>query len=66
MGIGLPAPQVRKRRPRKPRAGTAARVTASNGNCRSLGFRCVTELDVTFADRVLLSDNWTIDAHTGL
>ena len=32
----------------------------SNGICRSLGFRYVTELDVTFADRVLRSNHWAI------
>ena len=39
---------------------------ASNGICRSLGFRFVTELDVTFADRVLRSNHWTIDPRTDL
>ncbi|MGX9887302.1 GNAT family N-acetyltransferase [Streptomyces sp. NPDC002276] len=39
---------------------------ASNGICRSLGFRFVTERNVTFADRVLRSNHWVIDPHTDL
>jgi RimJ/RimL family protein N-acetyltransferase len=38
----------------------------SNGICRSLGFRYVTELDVTFADRVLRSNHWAITPRTDL
>lgn len=34
---------------------------ASNGICRSLGFRFVAEREVTFANRVLLSNHWAID-----
>ena len=32
----------------------------SNGICRSLGFRLVGELDMSFADRVLRSNHWVI------
>ncbi|MFF3511284.1 GNAT family N-acetyltransferase [Streptomyces sp. NPDC002573] len=39
---------------------------ASNGICRSLGFRFVAEQDVTFADRVLRSNHWAIDPRTEL
>ncbi|RMB79821.1 GNAT family N-acetyltransferase [Streptomyces shenzhenensis] len=39
---------------------------ASNGICRSLGFRFVAEQDVTFADRVLRTNHWSIDPHTAL
>ncbi|MFF0225479.1 GNAT family N-acetyltransferase [Streptomyces sp. NPDC004629] len=39
---------------------------ASNGICRSLGFRFVAEQDVTFADRVLRSNHWLITPHTDL
>ena len=39
---------------------------ASNGICRSLGFRFVAERDVTFADRVLRSNHWAIDPRTDL
>lgn len=38
----------------------------SNGICRSLGFRYVTELDVPFADRVLRSNHWAITPRTDL
>ncbi|WP_406458513.1 GNAT family N-acetyltransferase [Streptomyces sp. NBC_01622] len=39
---------------------------ASNGICRSLGFRFISERNVTFADRVLRSNHWAIDPHTDL
>jgi RimJ/RimL family protein N-acetyltransferase len=39
---------------------------ASNGICGSLGFRLVGERDVTFADRVLRSNHWTITPRTDL
>ncbi|WP_371648193.1 MULTISPECIES: GNAT family N-acetyltransferase [unclassified Streptomyces] len=39
---------------------------ASNGICRSLGFRFITEQDVTFADRVLRSNHWAINPRTDL
>ncbi|MFJ3820919.1 GNAT family N-acetyltransferase [Streptomyces nodosus] len=39
---------------------------ASNGICRSLGFRFVSEQSVTFADRVLRSNHWALDPRTGL
>ncbi|MET8248081.1 GNAT family N-acetyltransferase [Streptomyces sp. NPDC005202] len=39
---------------------------ASNGICRSLGFRLVAERNVTFADRVLRSNHWTIAPRTDL
>ncbi|GGQ27429.1 MULTISPECIES: GNAT family N-acetyltransferase [unclassified Streptomyces] len=39
---------------------------ASNGICRSLGFRFVAEREVTFAGRVLLSNHWAIDPRTDL
>ena len=38
----------------------------SNGICRSLGFRFAGERDVTFADRVLRSNDWVIDPATDL
>lgn len=34
---------------------------ASNGICRSLGFRLLGERDVTFADRILHVNHWAID-----
>ncbi|MFE4636739.1 GNAT family N-acetyltransferase [Streptomyces sp. NPDC056773] len=37
---------------------------ASNGICRSLGFRLVAELDVPFADRVLPANHWVVDPRT--
>jgi RimJ/RimL family protein N-acetyltransferase len=40
--------------------------SASNGICRSLGFRFVAEQDVTFADRVLRSNHWAVDPATDL
>jgi RimJ/RimL family protein N-acetyltransferase len=39
---------------------------ASNGICRSLGFRLVGERDVMFVDRVLRSNHWAIDPRTDL
>ncbi|MGI5439075.1 GNAT family N-acetyltransferase [Streptomyces shenzhenensis] len=39
---------------------------ASNGICRSLGFRFIAEQDITFADRVLRTNHWSIDPHTAL
>ncbi|MGH1552637.1 GNAT family N-acetyltransferase [Streptomyces sp. L7] len=39
---------------------------ASNGICRSLGFRFIGERNVTFADRVLRSNRWAIDPRTDL
>ncbi|SED85728.1 Protein N-acetyltransferase, RimJ/RimL family [Streptomyces sp. 3213] len=39
---------------------------ASNGICRSLGFRLIGEQNVTFADRVLRSNHWVIDPRTDL
>ncbi|AVH54855.1 MULTISPECIES: GNAT family N-acetyltransferase [Streptomyces] len=39
---------------------------ASNGICRSLGFRLIAECDVTFADRVLRSNHWVIAPATDL
>ncbi|CAL9343566.1 GNAT family N-acetyltransferase [Streptomyces sp. DH-12] len=44
----------------------AADNPASNGICRSLGFRFVAEREVTFADRVLRSNHWAIDPRTDL
>lgn len=37
---------------------------ASNGICRSLGFRFLAERDVTFADRVLPTNHWAVDPRT--
>lgn len=37
---------------------------ASNGICRSLGFRFIASLDVPFADRVLSANHWVIDPRT--
>jgi RimJ/RimL family protein N-acetyltransferase len=39
---------------------------ASNGICRSLGFRFLAERDVTFAGRVLRSNHWAITPGTDL
>ncbi|MEU8542602.1 GNAT family N-acetyltransferase [Streptomyces sp. NPDC048717] len=39
---------------------------ASNGICRSLGFRLVGEQEVPFAGRVLRSNHWAIDPRTDL
>lgn len=39
---------------------------ASNGICRSLGFRFIAERNVTFADRVLPTNHWAIDPRTAL
>jgi len=39
---------------------------ASNGICRSLGFRFIAERNVTFADRVLRSNHWAITPRTDL
>jgi RimJ/RimL family protein N-acetyltransferase len=39
---------------------------ASNGICRSLGFRFAGERDVTFAGRALRSNHWVIDPAVGL
>ncbi|WSK25446.1 GNAT family N-acetyltransferase [Streptomyces sp. NBC_01298] len=39
---------------------------ASNGICRSLGFRFVAGREVTFADRVLSTNHWAIDPSTAL
>ncbi|MFF3216308.1 GNAT family N-acetyltransferase [Streptomyces sp. NPDC002886] len=39
---------------------------ASNGICRSLGFRFVAGREVTFADRVLSANHWAIDPSTAL
>nr|WP_272920950.1 GNAT family N-acetyltransferase [Streptomyces sp. SID2888] len=44
----------------------AAGNGASNGICRSLGFRFVSEQSVSFADRVLRSNHWVLDPRTGL
>ncbi|MFJ5833744.1 GNAT family N-acetyltransferase [Streptomyces sp. NPDC093089] len=39
---------------------------ASNGICRSLGFRFIGERNVTFADRFLPTNHWAIDPLTAL
>lgn len=39
---------------------------ASNGICRSLGFRFVGEQDTTFADRVLRTNHWVINPSADL
>ncbi|CAL9644751.1 GNAT family N-acetyltransferase [Streptomyces griseomycini] len=39
---------------------------ASNGICRSLGFRFVAERNVTFAGRVLRGNHWAVDPRTDL
>ena len=39
---------------------------ASNGICRSLGFKLAEERNVTFAGRVLRASHWIIDPHTDL
>ncbi|MET9380426.1 GNAT family N-acetyltransferase [Streptomyces sp. NPDC002928] len=38
----------------------------SNGICRSLGFRLLGQVDVTFADRVLHSNHWAVDPRVDL
>ncbi|WP_374112457.1 GNAT family N-acetyltransferase [Streptomyces sp. CC210A] len=40
--------------------------TPSNGICRSLGFRHLGEVDVSFADRVLRSNHWVVGPRTDL
>ncbi|MFD5144720.1 GNAT family N-acetyltransferase [Streptomyces sp. NPDC058401] len=37
---------------------------ASNGICRSLGFRFVAAREVAFADRVLRANHWVVDPRT--
>jgi RimJ/RimL family protein N-acetyltransferase len=44
----------------------AATNGASNGICRSLGFRFAGEREVTFAGRVLRSNDWVINPATDL
>lgn len=39
---------------------------ASNGVCRSVGFTCVGERQVRFADRLLRSSHWVIDPDSDL
>nr|WP_203672450.1 MULTISPECIES: GNAT family N-acetyltransferase [unclassified Streptomyces] len=39
---------------------------ASNGICRSLGFRFLSETDVTFADRVFRTNHWSVEPRTHL
>ncbi|MFB7222168.1 GNAT family N-acetyltransferase [Streptomyces sp. NPDC002596] len=39
---------------------------ASNGICRSVGFRFVSEVNVTFAGQVLKTNHWAIDPRTDL
>ncbi|MFF4219365.1 GNAT family N-acetyltransferase [Streptomyces nondiastaticus] len=44
----------------------AVNNAASNGICRSVGFRFLSETDVRFADRVLKVNHWDIDPRTDL
>ncbi|WP_210634907.1 GNAT family N-acetyltransferase [Streptomyces sp. GESEQ-13] len=44
----------------------ATKNAASNGICRSVGFRFLSEVDVTFAGRVFRTNHWTIDPGTDL
>ncbi|MFI6493690.1 GNAT family N-acetyltransferase [Streptomyces sp. NPDC050564] len=44
----------------------ASNNAASNGICRSVGFRFVSEVDVTFAGQVLKSNHWVIAPWTDL
>ncbi|MGI8452200.1 MAG: GNAT family N-acetyltransferase [Streptosporangiaceae bacterium] len=39
---------------------------ASNGNCRSVGFRLAQQQDVTFAGRVFRTNHWIIDPQADL
>ncbi|PWJ05898.1 N-acetyltransferase [Streptomyces sp. NWU49] len=39
---------------------------ASNGICRSVGFRFLSEVDVSFAGRALRSNHWVVDPGTDL
>ncbi len=39
---------------------------ASNGICRSLGFRFLAEREVTFAGRVLRTNHWVVTPRTDL
>ncbi|GGZ94341.1 GNAT family N-acetyltransferase [Streptomyces echinoruber] len=39
---------------------------ASNGICRSVGFRFVSQVDVTFAGRVLTANHWVVRPRTDL
>lgn len=47
-------------------ANPATTNAPSNGICRSLGFHFLAEVDVTFADRILRANHWTIDPRTDL
>jgi RimJ/RimL family protein N-acetyltransferase len=38
----------------------------SNGICRSLGCTLLGERDITFANRIIRTNHWIIDPHTGL
>ncbi|MEU8679401.1 GNAT family N-acetyltransferase [Streptomyces sp. NPDC048560] len=44
----------------------ATKNAPSNGICRALGFRFVSERDVPFAGRVLQTNHWTIDPATDM
>ncbi|MEU0194695.1 GNAT family N-acetyltransferase [Streptomyces afghaniensis] len=44
----------------------ATKNAASNGICRSVGFRFLSEVDVTFAGRVFRTNHWAIDPGTDL
>lgn len=39
---------------------------ASNGICRSVGFRFVSQADVTFAGRTFTTNHWAVDPRTDL
>ncbi len=39
---------------------------ASNGICSSLGFRFVSETDVTFAGQIFRTNHWSVDPRTDL
>ncbi|KUH40728.1 MULTISPECIES: GNAT family N-acetyltransferase [Streptomyces] len=39
---------------------------ASNGICRSVGFRFLSEVDMTFAGRAFKANHWTVDPRTDL
>lgn len=44
----------------------ATNNAASNGICRSVGFRFVSEADVTFAGRIFKTNHWSVDPRTDL
>lgn len=44
----------------------ATNNAASNGICGSVGFRFLSQVEVTFAGRLLKSNHWAVDPGSGL